>query len=122
MQILDKNGFLALNDIKIEKVELPKEYNASIYIRVMDGKSRGIYENHCLKLSKKDDVSGIRSLIVQLTVCDERGNLLFDKSDIDKLEAKSANLLDFIYQASSRINKINDAEVQKEVERFQAVS
>lgn len=68
----------------------------------MSGADRDRFE---AELSK-DSGKNIRARLTSMTVCDEKGNLLFSDSDMVALGDKSSAALHRIFEAALRLNAI----------------
>lgn len=114
MGMLNKEMLLTKQALKIEKVEF--ESGDFIYVREMTGKDRDNFENSIMKARRdaKGDIKGydqvlenFRSKLAVVTICDEKGDLMFAPNDANKLsECISISNLEKIVEVASNLNKI----------------
>jgi len=111
--MLSRDEILKVQDARI--VEIPvSEWGASVCVRVMTGRQRDEFEQACQDARKKDGTIDIRGLKVRLlvqTICDESGNPLFTKADVETLNAKSSKALDQIFQVAQKLNALTNEDV-----------
>ena len=104
-------------DTKIEKVECPEWAEmGDIYVRSMTGTSRDNYEMgtyHASQVNSSVRVYNMRAEMVAATACDEEGNLLFKKSDIEWLGKKSGAVLDRLFDAAQKLAGIGAKDLEE---------
>jgi hypothetical protein len=94
------------------RVTVP-EWGGDVYIKTMTAGERGEFE---AIVSKDENRSVVRQVLLALTICDEIGNLIFAISDINELSKKSVSAIDRLFDVANKINKITTQE-QVEVEK-----
>lgn len=116
MSCLNKDQIFAINDYKIERVDVP-EWGGHVYVKVITAKQREVWENTVVTGSKEEGAltsCELRILLVLMSCCDEAGNLLFTVNDFEALKAKSIVAFDRIYEASCKFNVVTRASIEDE--------
>lgn len=106
MHLLSKKDILEKDDCQKEKVEVP-EWGGYVFVRAMDGFSRENFSNFCTQKKREkslQDKHDVSVYLAALSLCDEKGNLLFDVKDVEDLGKKSGTALERIIAVSSRLN------------------
>lgn len=106
--MLNKDQILQAKDAKTEKVEVP-EWGGFVYVRMMTARQRDQFEAEQISDPYKD----VRARLAVHTVCDEQGEMLFQKQDVDALGQKSAAALDRIFSAAVKLNRITKEDVDE---------
>lgn len=114
---------LSKNDITVEKVNVP-EWSMDVYLKPMSGRDRDQWEaqymfgasqkktSKDMKFSTADQFDNQRAKLLVRCICDESGNLLFDKNQAGDLGKKSAAALDRLFEVACKINKISDEDLE----------
>lgn len=112
MAILTKDQILKADDVKRQEVDIP-EWGGSVFIAVLSGTARDRFETSIVGKNGGVNMANIRAKLAAVTVVDENGDLLFDQKDLIKLGRKSGAALDRIYEASQKLNRITDSDVEE---------
>lgn len=109
-----KEQIIAAKDVQIERVATP-EWGIDVYVRAMSGASRDKFEQAVIASRDGDkyDNTGLRSMLIALTLCDADGNLVFELSDRKAIEGKNAAVLQRIFDASTKINGLASDAVEE---------
>jgi hypothetical protein len=108
---LTKDQILAADDLGLFKVAVP-EWGGDVFVRVMTVGERDAYENEWMR--KKDTgVDDFRTKFLVRCLVDASGNRLFDNGDVQKLAAKSAKVMNRLWQAAMEHNNLSDADVEE---------
>jgi hypothetical protein len=111
MATLTKEQILAADDLGLLKVPVP-EWGGEVYIRVMSVGERDAYENEWVR--KKDSgVDDFRTKFLVRCLVDEKGARLFDNGDIARLSAKSAKVMNRIWQAAMDHNNLSETAIEE---------
>lgn len=114
--MLTRDSILAAADLKTEDVDVP-EWGGVVKVRVFSGASRDRLDAFLTSVvdagGKLKDPTGLRSLVVILAACDEKGNALFSGKDAGALEQKNAVALNRVFEAAARINGLGAAFVSE---------
>lgn len=114
--MLDKKAILNSDDLPREEVEVER-WGGSVWVRTLTGTERDEFEQSCIKSKgsgKGRDVNmvNIRARLCVLTLCNEKGERLFDARDIDALGKKSAMCLDLIFSVAQKLNGLGNEDVE----------
>lgn len=108
---LTKEQILAANDMGLLEINVP-EWGGSVFVRVMSVGERDAYENEWMT-NKSTGVSNFRSKFLQRVLCNEKGDLLFTKDEVDALAKKSARVVGSLWEAAMKHNKLTDEDVEE---------
>jgi hypothetical protein len=113
-QELTAQLILSAQDIRIERVEVP-EWGGHIYVRTIAGTEREKYIEsirEVVRKGKKQEVNIILAesgaKLLQKTLCDKNGALIFSENDISALGQKSSKALQRCIDASAEINGLSE--------------
>lgn len=116
--VLGKDSILQADDKAIAVVEVP-EWGGWVNICVMSGLERDTFEAEVGKPAgdesrhdRKMRLNNMRARLAVLTICDEKGNRLFEKSDAAALGEKSAAVLDRIFTAACEMNGLTEVDIE----------
>jgi hypothetical protein len=101
--ILGKEEIINKDDLLTEEVPV-EEWGGSILLRTMTATERDAYEASVFKGQGKSDFNNLRSKLLSKCIVDEKGKRLFKDSEIDALGAKSANVIDRLYDKALDMN------------------
>jgi hypothetical protein len=125
--LLSREALLTKEKLEIVKVEF--EDGDFVYVRQMTGHERDIFEQSLLK--KNRDKKGViigyeqatedfRAKLAVITVCDEKGDLLFEPNDYPILSHNiSAKRLETIINKAQEINKISEEDKEALVKNLE---
>jgi len=103
-QLLTKEQILSVDDSQSEIVDVP-EWGGSVKVIGMTGAERDRFENS-FQVGKgrkrRTELKDVRAKLVAWTVVDEKGERLFNASDIPALGKKSALALDRVFSVATR--------------------
>jgi len=124
--MLTREMILSLMDFEKEEVHVP-EWNGSVYIRTMSALARDWMQVWFMKYSLQDDgqrdaaaLIGMQAAMVSYCLCNEDGELLFDDDEGRAiLSRKNGQVISRLYDIASRVNKMDDDEVQGEKKDLQ---
>jgi hypothetical protein len=108
MTYLSKDAILKAEDLDTEDVEVP-EWGGSVRVRGMTAAERDKFE----QIMSGENVANIRANLVARTVVDENGERLFTDADIGELGKKSAQALDRVFDASSRLSGLRSQDIDE---------
>lgn len=108
---LTKQQILEADDLGLLEVSVP-EWGGSVYIRVMSVGERDAYENDWL-VNKSKGVDNFRAKFVQKVLCNEKGELLFTREEVDQLAKKSAKVMSTLWEAAMKHNKLSESDVEE---------
>jgi hypothetical protein len=111
MACLTRDEILAVDDLKLEKVEVP-EWGGYVMVKPMTAIARDRFE----KQHSDGKLKNYRATIMARCICDDTGNLIFTEADIEALSKKSASAGSRVYNVvldMSGITKEDEAEMEK---------
>jgi len=109
--MLTADDILNSNDFDIKKINIP-EWGGDVYIKTMSGSARDTWELYAQSEIEKTSNVNMRAKMCVLTLCDEKGKLLFDDKQVSNLGQKSAKALDRVYSKAVELNKITAEEIE----------
>lgn len=105
---LSASQIISADDAKIEAIEVP-EWGGTVYVKTLRGTDRDAFEE---SLSKEKD-KPFRSRFLVMTLCDERGSLLFKPEQVAALGEKSSPVLNRVFDAAWAINYFTTEKVEE---------
>ena len=105
---LSASQIISADDAKIEAIEVP-EWGGTVYVKTLRGTDRDAFEE---SLSKEKD-KPFRSRFLVMTLCDERGSLLFKPEQVAALGEKSSLVLNRVFDAAWAINYFTPEKVEE---------
>jgi len=117
MALLNREGLLRREELKIHKVELGND--DFVYVRQMSARAKDRWEQSLLRQVTGEDgkIDYVRSLddykakLAVATVCDEEGNLILSPEDYAVLsENMTAAKLEKIIDVAQELNRIDEAD------------
>jgi hypothetical protein len=121
---LTRDQILGAIDLHIESVYVP-EWGGTVYVRNLNGKGRDAFEGSRIRIKENNKVEMIhdntRARLLALTVCDEKGTLLFTTEDIEALGEKNAATLDRLFDVAQRLAGLRAQDVEEKVKNSAAV-
>jgi hypothetical protein len=115
MTTISKDDILQADDLPIEEVECP-EWGGSVAVRTMTGSDRDELENDLSvrqRQGKRTDLRGFKARLVQLTVVNGDGGLMFAKEEIAMLQKKSSTVIDRIAATAMKLNGLASGDVEE---------
>lgn len=120
--LLTREEILGANDLPTEDVDVP-EWGGTVRIKTLTGQERDAFEASVIIMKQiKDgrrtrtetqpDLKNLRAKLVAQSIVGPDGQLLFTDADVLALGQKSAAALDRVYEASSRLSRITDADLE----------
>ncbi|QDU62172.1 Phage tail assembly chaperone [Planctomycetes bacterium Pan216] len=113
MPTLTRDQILGAEDLARESVDVP-EWGGQVFVRMMSGEERDEFDQALVAKASgtnannlKVDVREMRARLCSLTICDEKGQLLFSRADVAALGKKSGAALQRVFDAAQKLNKIN---------------
>ena len=117
MGILNAESILAVQDMQLEKVDVP-EWGGEVYIKSLTGAERDAFEQTLytekIVMGRKQivqDMDNARAKFLVMCICDEKGNLLFNKAQAIELGKKSANVLSRLFEIARNKNGMSDQDL-----------
>ena len=126
MGLLKREDLLKKETLKIEKVQLDKD--DYVFVRQMTGRERDQFEKSFFKEEKDENgnvnyqrsLDDFRAKLAVNTVCDEKGEMLFQSDDYEQLSKSiSAQKLEKIVEVAQGLNKLSDKDKENLVKNSQ---
>jgi hypothetical protein len=109
MILTSKDAFLALNDVKLQEVQLDDDN--SVYIRMLSSGER----MELLRSFQTDPGDKlVAERIVALCACDEMGRRMFSDEDLERLATHSYLLIEKLATAALKLNGLHKDAVELE--------
>jgi len=112
---LTKEEILKADDLPKKAVNVPA-WGGEVFVRTMTAIEKDQFEesnrNHEDDGSTTFNAVGYRARLIQKTVCDENGNLLFTEDDLPALQKKSGKAIDLVIKVSQELNAITDEDLK----------
>lgn len=117
--MLSKKDILGAKDLPMEEVQVP-EWGGSVMVRGLNGKERDTFESSVIDEKHKGQVKldNIRAKLCAMTICDEKGERLFDDKEIEALAKKSGKALDRVFTVATKLSGIGETEVKDMTDGF----
>ena len=108
---LTAEQILAADDLGLLKVKV-KEWGGEVFVRVMSVGERDSYERMWIG-RKETGVENFRTEYLARTLCDEKGELLFSRSQIEALSKKSGAVCGKLFEKALAHNNMTEADVEE---------
>ena len=114
MKKLTKADIFAADDLPTEDIDIP-EWGGVVTVRTLTGVERDEWELAAYKATrnKQTDTRGLKARLVQLTVVNGNGGLMFTVPEVPKLNKKSAAAIDRIFEVAQRLNHFTTEDVEE---------
>lgn len=115
MADLTRDEILAIEDLPIERVDVP-EWKGAVYMRTLSGKQRDEFTQLATdrRAAKRFDIRGLKVRLVSMALCGKDGKLLFAGNDDEtKLNAKAGAAIDRLFQIAQRLSGLSDDELEE---------
>lgn len=113
--LLTRDQILGADDLKREVVDVP-EWMGEVLVRGLDGAERDAYEATIINQRGTDvkmNLANARAKLVQRSIIDDSGALLFDESDVKRLAKKSAAALQRVYDVAARLSGLTKEDIDE---------
>lgn len=108
---LTAEQILAADDLGLKQAHV-KEWGGDVFIRVMSVGERDSYER--MWIGKKDSgVDNFRTEYLARVLCNEKGELLFTREQVDKLAGKSGAVMGRLFDEAIKHNNMSEADVEQ---------
>ena len=118
MKKLSKDDIFKADDLPTKDIDIP-EWGGTLTIRTLTGAERDEWESAFVN-QDKIDIRGLKSRLVQLTTMNGDGQQMFTKADLQKINGKSASVIDRIFQVSQRLSGLTKEDAEEMVENSDA--
>lgn len=119
--LLSKSAILAADDLPNIDVECP-EWGGTVRLRSLTGSERDAFEAGTIKQlnnnQRRLELRNLRARFVSLCAIDAAGKPLFTEADVAALGAKSALVLERLFDAGRKLSGLSDSDVKELEEGF----
>lgn len=116
MSLLSRDAILAAADRPLKTVPVP-EWGGDVLIQTMDGRTRAQYED-----ATDGPYELLRATLIAMCVVDADGRPLFTAADVQALNDKSGAVLDRIFRAITRHNRLRKIDREADEKNFEPAS
>ena len=109
MTKLTKDDIFKVDDLPTKDIDIP-EWGGTLTIRTLTGAERDQFESAFVN-QDQIDIRGLKARLIQLTVQNGDGQPMFTKADLQKINSKSASVIDRIFQESQRLSGLTKEDV-----------
>lgn len=93
---LSKAAILAANDTKLSPAIPVPEWGGDVFCKTLTGSERDAFEDSYSQNKMKQ----FRVRFLVLTLCDDKGERLFQDSEVDELGKKSSTVINRLFEAA----------------------
>ena len=111
MTKLTKDDIFKADDLPTKDMDIP-EWGGMLTIRTLTGAERDEWESAFVN-QDKINMRGLKARLIQLTVMNGDGQQMFTKADLQKLNSKSASVIDRIFEVSQRLSGLTKKDVDE---------
>jgi len=125
-KVLTREDLLKGDAVEIQPVDLG---DGIVYVKQMTGRERDIFESSIIKakrdakgnvVSYETVMEDLRAKLVVMTLCDEKGNLLFKLEEAGTLnKLLNAKKIDLIVEAAQKLNGITEKDKEDLVKNLE---
>ena len=117
MQPVTRDDILKADDLPSEAIDIP-QWGGSVTVRTMTGTDRDEFHRVIQKRRSSDDddqmdMRGLKAMLLQRTITNGNGELMFKVSDLAALGAKSPVAIDLVYDLAARLNGLSAEDVEE---------
>lgn len=126
MALLSRDEIFAVDDLKLEEVEVP-EWGGEVIVRSLTGSERDEFEASTVKTDKSGkrvpDLENFRARLVSLCMIDDKGQRLCkSRAETIALGNKSVIALDRVFAVAQKLNGMAPAKVEEIAEDLDEAS
>jgi len=105
---LSKSQIVSANDLKLRELDMTQEWGGTVYIRTLTGSERDQFEEGYAEQKMKN----FRARFLVLSLCDDKGERLFEDSEIGLLGKKSSTSINKAFEAAWEHNAFTTKAVE----------
>ena len=113
MKKLSKDDIFKADDLPTKDIDIPK-WGGTLTIRTLTGAERDQFESAFVN-QDQIDIRGLKARLIQLTVQNGDGQPMFTKADLQKINSKSASVIDRIFQVSQSLSGLTKEDAEEMV-------
>lgn len=111
--MITRQMLLAPKDPKVTKVRV-EAWGDDAHLRVISGKEREKYSRTVFQKQKANDPTGIMTLLLCMSLCDDKGLRLLDDNDAGLLNEQPTDVLEFLFHEAQKWNGLIAESVEDE--------
>jgi hypothetical protein len=105
---LSKAAILAAKDTKLSEALPVPEWGGEVYIKTLSGTERDAFED----AYAENKMKAFRCRFLVLTLCDDKGQRLFEDGDVAELGKKSSVVINRLFEAAWKHNAFTNEAVE----------
>ena len=105
---LSKAAILAAKDTKLSEALPVPEWGGEVYIKTLSGTDRDAFED----AYAENKMKAFRCRFLVLTLCDDKGQRLFEDADVADLGKKSSVVINRLFEAAWKHNAFTNEAVE----------
>jgi len=114
MKMLTKEEIQKAKDLPTRDVEVP-EWGGIVRMQTLSGAERDSFADTVQQRKKGEviELKGLKVFLLSLAIVGENGERLFSEADLDELNAKSAKVLETLFEIATEMNGIGEEEEEE---------
>jgi len=114
MKMLTKEEIQKAKDLPVRDVEVP-EWGGIVRMQTLSGAERDSFADTVQQRKKGEviELKGLKVFLLSLAIVGENGERLFSEADLDELNAKSAKVLETLFEIATEMNGIGEEEEEE---------
>lgn len=116
-KILTKEAILNTTDLPVVQIEVP-EWDGTVCIRGLNAQERDEFEEFLFVgegTNRKLNLKNIRARLLSMTLCDEKGSLLFKPEDVIALGKKNAKVINKIFVEAQTLSGLGSEDIKESI-------
>ena len=105
---LSKSQIISANDLKLAELDMTSEWGGTVYIRTLTGSERDQFE----EAYSEQKMKNFRARFLVLSLCDDKGQRLFEDGEIAILGKKSSTSINKAFEAAWKHNAFTNEAVE----------
>lgn len=105
---LSKAAILAAKDTKLSEAIPVPEWGGEVFCKTLSGTERDAFE----EAYSENKMKAFRCRFLVLTLCDDKGQRLFEDADVGELGKKSSVVINRLFEASWKHNAFTNEAVE----------
>jgi len=105
---LSKAAILAAKDTKLSEAIPVPEWGGDVFVKTLSGTERDAFE----EAYSEQKMKSFRARFLVLTLCDDKGQRLFEDSDVAEIGKKSSVVINRLFEESWKHNAFTNEAVE----------
>lgn len=107
MERLTRDKLNSISKIKVTEVDMTDYWGGIVWVKSLNGLERYNLEERFTK-----DPKNAASIVVQMCLCDEQGNLLYSENEVNEVAQLEGAALVKLFAHASKINKLTPDDIE----------